>query len=66
MAEDETDAYSYPNGRETAGGPTMFSHEAHRNPGKKTETNGKPEERQKQKGCYDEEEKLEPFSGSGF
>jgi hypothetical protein len=66
MSKDETDAYGYPNGRETTTNPVMFSHDTHGDTSKKAKTYGKTEYRQKQKCCDDEEEYLKPFFGFGF
>jgi hypothetical protein len=66
MAKDVANAYRYPNGGETATHPTVSSQETHGDSGKKTKPNRKTKEGQKEKGCNDDEEQLEPFSGSGF
>jgi hypothetical protein len=66
MAKDVTNADPYPNGGETATHPTMFSQETHGDSGKKTKSNRKTKEGQKEKGRNDDEEQLEPFFGSGF
>jgi len=66
MAKDVTNAYRYPNGRETTTDPAMSSHETHGDSGKKTKSNRKTKEGQKEKSRNNDHEQLEPFSGSGF
>lgn len=50
MAEDKMNGDRRHNGRKTARDPAVFSHYAHRDANKKTEANGKTQQRKEQKG----------------